>query len=482
MSDDRALPISIEAEQAVLGAIMMNNAAFESVSGILSAEHFSEEIHAGIYTAMSDMISEGRVASPINLIPSFEGVQLSPEVSARQYIANLAGGAVSVVNAIDYARTIVDLSNRRTLITTARDLIEAAFVSPIHIRAAQLATAAIENLDAVIVEEATGSPRVTIAQAADDVIARVQAAAQGDPADILATGLHDLDQRMNGGIEPGELVLLAGRPSMGKSAVALSIALNVASREVDQGGVAFFSLEMQAAPLASRAISALCYFANAPIEYRDMRGGTALSSERIGRMVDAQRLLRSMPIVIEQQAALTLSQISQRARRIQGRMLTNGVRLRLIVVDHLGLIGTHKRDNSREREVSDISKGLKSLAKDLGVAVLALAQLNRKIDERKLSDRRPMLSDLRESGSLEQDADTVIGLFRESYYLQASQDRDDVERFYNVKNNLEALLLKSRQGPTGIAQLFCAIGSNAVHDITRPTTMQQMDFVGEEFS
>lgn len=457
----RPLPVSVEAEQAVLGAILMNNDAFELVSGIVHPDDFSEEIHSAFFRAITDMMSAGRVVTPINLIPSFQGVSLG-EISAKDYIIRLATEAVSVVNAPDYARTIADLANRRRLIGTGNDLVEAAYVSPIHVRPAELAASAIENLDAVIIESAKTPPRISIGRAAQIVVDRMEAASRGEKADMVSTGLRELDRKLNGGIEPGELVLLAGRPGMGKSALAVSLSLNVSQRDE---GVCFYSLEMTAAPLASRALSALCYDKHSPIEYRDMRGGKALSDEKLERLALAQRELAALPFIVEEQGGLTLSQISQRTRRLQGRMKADGRELRLVVIDHLGLVSAQTRyRDSREREVAEISKGMKVLAKELGVAVIALAQLNRQVETRKLEDRRPMLSDLRESGSLEQDADTVIGLFRESYYLESSKSETDVARFYTVQNDIEALLLKSRQGPTGVARLFCAIGSNMVSD------------------
>jgi replicative DNA helicase len=465
LTEDSPLPASIETEQAVLGAVLMNNDAFDGVSQILRAEHFSEELHAMFWEAICELMAAGRMATPVNLAPSFRGLSIPADggpVPASVYIANLASQAVTVVGALDYARTIVDLSHRRALISTARDLIEAATSSPISVRPSELATSAIENLDAVIVESAVRSARIHIGSAAARVIERLEAAARGEKTPIVSTGIGDLDRKLGGGFEPGELILLAGRPGMGKSAIALSVAMNVARAG---GGVGFFSLEMTEDPLAMRALSTLCFHETHRIEYRTMRGGEVLNDAKLERLVDAQRLLERLPIIIEPQAGVTLAQIVQRARRMAGRMLVEGHELKLLIVDHLGLIrSTSKKNDSREREVALISMGLKQAAKDLGVPVLALAQLSRQVEGRKISDKRPGLSDLRESGSLEQDADTVIGLFRESYYLAQQNDEESAQRCQEVENDLEAILLKTRMGPNGMARLFCAIGSNYVCD------------------
>lgn len=466
---ERPLPASVEAEQALLGAVLVNNLAFDGASKVISADDFSEEVHRRTWTAIEGLIADGRAATLINLKASLGDLPLGEGVTIGQYLARLAAGATTIINAVDYAKTIRSMAERRKIIAFASDTLEMAYSAPIEMRPSQIAASAIDMLDGVVARGSTGAPRITIGQATEDTIAKAYATLQGDVKPSLRTGLIGIDRRLNG-LEGGDLIILAGRPGMGKSALAVQIALNIALRKdpdgVGRDGVAFISLEMTSGQIAQRAISNRCQDRGVKVEYRDIREALGLKDYQLEAMEDARRALSRAPLIIEQEGGLSLAQISARARRIKGMFEAKGKSLKLLIVDHMGIIKPGARNPNREREVAEISAGMKTLAKDLEIPVLALCQLSRRVEERKIEERRPLLSDLRESGSIEQDADVVLFAFREAYYLNESRSltAEQQARIYQVENDLEVIAGKVRQGATGVAKFWCDMATNTIRD------------------
>lgn len=458
----RQPPHNLSAEQAVLGAILMNNDVIESMSSFLREDHFHFREHQEIFGAAIEIFNEGKAATPVSLRMYLSTDQFPEQMTAQQYLARLAVESVPASLAMDYARLLVDLAHRRQIASSCSIAADLAYTAPPTFKPAQMASSVIDELDSIIVKSAAAIPRMSLGQAAERAIKAAQDTAAGKPHPGISTGLRTLDRRLGGGLMPGELVIIAGRPGAGKTALMISAGINVSKRGE---GVLAVSLEMGAEELGQRAVSSLCYRPNDPIEYQQIRRAKELTDRQFERMVDAQRDLADVPFVIEWRGGLMLSQIGTIARRVAAQLKAKGTELRLLVVDHLGLIkASTKYNSSREREVAEISMGLKVLAKELGIPVVALAQLSRAVEARQ--DKRPMLSDLRESGSIEQDADVVIGLYRAAYYLKGKDNLTDEERLYLLdhENEMEAIILKNRAGPTSTVPLACFIGSNVISD------------------
>lgn len=457
----RKPPQNVEAEQALLGAILVDNAGFDRVSTFLEPDHFHVPVHGRIFEAARSLIARGRVADPITLKIYFEAENALEDVGGAQYLARLAASAVSLVHTEDYGRLIRDLSTRRGLVRIGEEVVESAYDA----RVEEPASALVEQAEARLYELAETGRGEGGFRALSDVMTEAVAIAEsaykrdGRLAGI-ATGLTDLDDAV-GGLAPSDLVILAGRPSMGKTALAASIALRAASRHrtepgadrepraVDGAVVGFFSLEMSGEQLATRILAA-----RAGLRADEIRRGQ-LSDEQFARLVDAARALAEAPLYIDDTPALTVPALRARARRLKR---AHG--LSLVVVDYLQLMSPSRGHDSRVLEIGEITQGLKAIAKDLDLPVLALSQLSRAVEQRE--DKRPMLSDLRESGTIEQDSDIVMFIFRESYYLERSEpqprgdeaaDRFDarharwVERCEEQHGCAEVIVAKHRHGP-----------------------------------
>jgi replicative DNA helicase len=454
----RAPPHNLEAEQALLGAILVNNEACDRVSSFLRAGHFYDSLHGRIYDAASKLILGGKRATPITLKTYFQTEEPAGELTVPQYLGRLAANATTIINAEDYGRTIYDLAIRRQLIEIGESLVNTAYDSPIDAPPA----VQIEDTEQQLYELAEtgkyGSGFEPFTTALTDAIDMAANAYRRDGGlSGLATGFSDLDQKM-GGLQPSDLIIVAGRPSMGKTALATNIAYHVArtyrqdvQSEVPLDGavVGFFSLEMSAEQLATRIISEQSYI---PSE-RIRRG--RIESEEFDRIVEASQELQNLPLYIDQTGGITVAQLAARARRLK-RQRDVG----LIVVDYLQLLSGSSRRASegRVQEVSEITTGLKALAKELHVPVLALSQLSRQVENRE--DKRPQLADLRESGSIEQDADVVLFVFREEYYVERRQPRENTEDHIKwqqemdmVTGKAEVIIGKQRHGPTGTVRL-----------------------------
>ena len=454
----RAPPHNFEAEQALLGAILVNNEACDRVSSFLKSEHFYDALHGRIYDHAAKLIWAGKRATPITLKTFFQGDEPVGELTVPQYLGRLAANATTIINAEDYGRTVYDLAIRRNLIQIGEGMVNVAYDAPIDAPPA----VQIEDTEQKLYELAEtgkyGSGFEPFTTALTDAIDMAANAYRRDGGlSGLATGFNDLDQKM-GGLQPSDLIIVAGRPSMGKTALATNIAYHVAQSyrrdpdseaALDGAVVGFFSLEMSAEQLATRIISEQSYI---PSE-RIRRG--RIESEEFDRIVEVSQDLQNLPLYIDQTGGITVAQLAARARRLK-RQRDVG----LIVVDYLQLLsGSSRRAaEGRVQEVSEITTGLKALAKELHVPVLALSQLSRQVEQRE--DKRPQLADLRESGSIEQDADVVLFVFREEYYVERRQPRENTEEHKQwqqemelVTGKAEVIIGKQRHGPTGTVRL-----------------------------
>ena len=422
----RSPPSNDEAEQALLGAILANNAAYEKVSDFLRPEHFADAIHGRIYEACGKLIERGQIANAIQLKNLFEQETALADVGGAQYLAKLQGSYVTIINAADYGQTIHDLYLRRQLIALGEDVVNEAFEQDLDTPAARQIEVAEEQLYNLAEAGQTERGLTLFKHAVIESLHMTEAALQRDGSLAgVSTGLTDLD-RLLGGLHSSDLIILAGRPSMGKTALATNIAFYAANNpreERDAEGnpvripevVAFFSLEMSAEQLASRILSE-----RARLPSDKMRKGE-ISDEEYDRLFEASRTLHETPLFVDDTPAVSISQMRTRARRLKRQ---HG--LSMIVVDYLQLMQpSSKRSDNRVQEVSEITRGLKAIAKDLNVPVLALSQLSRQVEQRE--DKRPQLSDLRESGSIEQDADVVMFVYRDQYYAERAEptQRDD---------------------------------------------------------
>ena len=461
----RSLPHNDEAEQALLGALLVNNEKIHIVSGFLLAEHFYQPIHGRIYEAVLKLVERGQMANPVTLKHFFENDDALTDIGGAQYLARLAGSTVTIINAEDYARTVHDLALRRSLISLGEEVVNDAFDYKIDVPATdQIETAEQRLFNLAEAGQAEGGFR-PLSDSLTGAITMMEGAYKGDSGvSGISTGLSALDDLL-GGLHPSDLLILAGRPSMGKTALATNIAFQAAlnyrvepdengeDKRVDGAVVGFFSLEMSAEQLASRLLSE-----ETGISSHRLRRGD-ISKDDFHKVVEASRRLAKAPFFIDDTPALSVAALRTRARR-----LLRTQKLSLIVVDYLQLVrpsGTTKNDN-RVQEIGEITQGLKALAKDLNVPVLALSQLSRAVEQRE--DKRPQLSDLRESGSIEQDSDVVMFIFREEYYLERSEpirradeaDERFIERYERWKNRLqevagiaELFIAKQRHGPIG---------------------------------
>ncbi len=458
----RAAPHNIEAEQALLGAILVNNEACDRVSSFLEPRHFFDPLHGRVYEAASKLIMAGKRATPITLKTFFEREEpIASDLTVPQYLGRLAANATTVINAEHYGRTIYDLAVRRSLIVIGEDMVNTAYDAPIDVAPSDQIEDAEQRLYELAETGKYGSGFEPFAAALTDAIDMAANAYKRDGGlSGLASGFRDLDSRM-GGLQPSDLVILAGRPSMGKTALATNIAYHVAraykseqtpdgsDKVVDGAVVGFFSLEMSSEQLATRIISE-----QAGIPSERIRRGR-IERHEFDRLVEVSQELQTLPLFIDQTGGISVAQLAARARRLKRQR-----GLGLIVVDYLQLLtGSSRRaSEGRVQEVTEITTGLKALAKELNVPILALSQLSRQVEQR--DDKRPQLSDLRESGSIEQDADVVMFVFREEYYVERRQPREGSpehltwqDEMASVEGLAEVIIGKQRHGPTGTVRL-----------------------------
>ena len=456
----RVAPQNLEAEQALLGAILINNDAFYRVSDFLEPEHFAEVLHQQIYDVASKLIRAGKSASPITLKTFLPGDLDIGGLSVSQYLARLAAEATTVINAADYGRTIADLALRRNLIGIGEDMVNSAYDSPVDFAPREQIEDAESRLYQLAENGKFGAGFQMFSQALTTAVDMAAAAFSRDgKLSGISTGLKDLDSKM-GGLQHSDLIIVAGRPGMGKTSLATNIAYNVAAafqpetqadgtiKAINGGRVGFFSLEMSAEQLATRIIAERTEIPSSTIR----RGN--ISEGDFEKIRDCAMELQNLPFFVDETGGLNISQLAARARRLKRQR-----GLDLLVIDYIQLLaGTGRRSDNRVQEVTEITTGLKALAKELNVPIIALSQLSRQVESR--DDKRPQLSDLRESGSIEQDADVVIFVFREEYYLANKEPRPGTEEHLKwqtemelVTGKAEIIIGKQRHGPTGTVQV-----------------------------
>jgi replicative DNA helicase len=465
----RLPPSNLQAEQALLGALLANNKAYERVGEFLLAEHFADPIHGRIFTAIARRCDAGQLADAVTLKAEFEHSGVLDEVGGTAYLAQLLSAMVGIINAGEYGRAIHDAWLRRQLIDIGETVVNNAFGAEAELDGAGQVEAAEQSLFDLAVRGGGEQTVIHFERALSQAIEGAERAFhRSGGVSGLSTGLRELDKK-TGGLHPSDLVILAGRPGMGKTAIATKIAFGAAqallrdARHTDpnamaKASVVIFSLEMSAEQLATRLLAE-----EARISGDRIRRGD-IGQKDFDRFVQVSRELQGIPLHIDDTAALTLSALRTRCRRLKR---TAG--LALVVVDYLQLMrpAAGTRPENRVLEISQITQGLKAIAKDLAVPVLALSQLSRAVESRE--DKRPQLSDLRESGSIEQDADVVMFVYRDEYYLQQRAPKqmgfDNEEKFHaavekwqrdmeQVHNRAELLIEKQRHGPTGKIDLF----------------------------
>lgn len=449
----REMPHNQEAEQALLGALLVNNNAIEKVTEFLRPEHFFVPVHGRIFEAINTFFERGLNATPVTLKGYFEKDDDLKDVGGPAYLAEIASYVVSVVNVEDYGRTIFEHHLRRQLIALGEDLVGGAYEHDLDSPASKQ----IEQAESKLYELAQfGEFKGGFTKLEQSVLAAIQTAKKaresGGGVTGVTTGLADLDKQL-GGLHKSDLIILAGRPSMGKSVLGMNLAYNAALRHYETGGkegavAAVFSLEMSAEQLATRLLADVVQISGDKI-----RKGQ-INQQDFRKFAEASNLLASVPLYIDDTPALTIAHIRARARRLKRQ---HG--LGLIVIDYLQLLGgsSSRSQDNRVQEISEISRGLKTLAKELDVPVVALSQLSRAVEQRE--NKRPQLSDLRESGSIEQDADVVMCLYRDEYYLAREitadmpEDHKKRQMLERTKNTAECIINKQRHGPIGTVYL-----------------------------
>ncbi len=465
----RMPPSNLAAEQALLGALLSNNRAYDRVSEFLQAAHFADSVHARIYQSISRRIEASQIADPVTLRAEFEHSGLLEEVGGTAYLAQLLGAMVGIINARDYGQAIYDSWIRRQLIDIGETVVNQAFTPEPDLDGTKQIELAEQSLFDLATHGTSDTKMMSFSTALAHAITNAEKAFQQQGGvSGLSTGLRDLDKK-TGGLHPSDLLILAGRPGMGKTALATKIAFGAAESMMEnarladpdavaRNSVVIFSLEMSAEQLANRLLSE-----ESRVSSDRIRRGE-IGERDFAKFVSVSKKLQHLPLFIDDTPAITLSALRTRCRRLQR---TKG--LGLIVIDYLQLMrpSAGTKSESRVLEISMITQGLKALAKELKVPVLALSQLSRAVESRE--DKRPQLSDLRESGSIEQDADAVMFVYRDEYYLQQRAPKqmafDNEEKFQNalekwqrdmelVHNKAELLLEKQRHGPTGKIDLF----------------------------
>ena len=447
----REAPMNIGAEQALLGAIISNNLALEKVENFLEPEHFSSKINGLIFKTLKKLISNDQIAD-LNTLKVF--LENDPDFISNggiSYLLKISENSISIINSKQYGELIFDLFIRRKLIDVGTDLINDSYDD-------------YEDQNSNIIIEKTESDLYNLTNDGesqkgpkqfDDILSLTidyaeKAYKKSDEVVGLKTGLNDFDKKI-GGLHKSDLIIIAGRPSMGKTAFATNIASNICNKKINnkKTNVLFFSLEMSSEQLATRVLSEI-----SQISSEGIRTGN-LSKTDFEKIIKASEKLKELSLFIDDSPALTISSIRTRSRRLKRK---HG--LDLIIIDYLQLISGESKNlnDNRVKEISDITRGLKAIAKELNIPVVALSQLSRKVEERE--EKRPQLADLRESGSIEQDADLVVFLYREEYYLARTEPPEGTEKHVmwtskmeKVHNIAEAIVAKHRHGPISRVKL-----------------------------
>ena len=441
----KELPNNIEAEQAVIGSILVSNDIFDEISTIISSINFYDPMHQKIFEAIESLIYKGMLANPITLKNYFEDEK--DDLNVPEYLVKITKFSTSVRQAVEYSKIIYDMFVRRELIKISEQTIDSAKLNDLDTNGQTI----IENSERLLFDLAEkgsfNSSLVKFDEAMKQTIEMASAAYKNEEGIVgVPTGLRDLDDKL-GGLHQSDLIIIAGRPSMGKTSLATNIAFNAAQKLQDSGkksSIAFFSLEMSSEQLSTRIISE-----QARISSNDIRRGR-ISDDQFDKFLETSKNISELPLYIDETPAISIAALSNRARRIK-RLFG----LDMIVVDYIQLMrGTTFNKDGRVQEISQITQGLKAIAKELALPVVALSQLSRQVEQR--DDHKPQLADLRESGSIEQDADVVMFVYREGYYLQRKEPREaTVEhaewqaKMNEVAHLAEIIIGKQRHGPIG---------------------------------
>jgi len=438
------LPNNIEAEQSVIGSILLSNEIFDEISILVNNKNFYDPMHQKIFTAIEKLIYAGMLANPITLKNHFENEK--DELNVPEYLVKITKFSASRRQAIEYSKLIYDLYVKRELIKISENVIDTAKLNDLNNDGQKI----IENYEKLLFDLAEkgsfSSSLVKFDEAMRQTIEMAQNAYKNDEGIVgVPTGLTDIDDRL-GGLHKSDLVIIAGRPSMGKTALATNIAFNAAKKIQEDGkktSIAFFSLEMSSEQLSTRILAE-----QSRIKSNDIRRGK-ISEDQFDKFIETSKNISELPLYIDETPAISIAALSNRARRIK-RLYG----LDMVVIDYIQLMSASNYRDGRVQEISEITQGLKALAKELSVPVLALSQLSRAVEQRDL--KKPQLSDLRESGSIEQDADVVMFVYREAYYLEKQEPRPaTVEhaewqaKMNEVSNLAEIIIGKQRHGPTG---------------------------------
>ncbi|WP_367715216.1 replicative DNA helicase [Nitratireductor sp. GISD-1A_MAKvit] len=457
----REAPNNIEAEQALLGAILVNNDALYRVSDFLKPVHFYEPLHRKIFEVAGELIRMGKTANPVTIKTFLPAEEKVGELTVAQYLARLAAEAVTIINAADYGRAIYDLAIRRALITVGEDMVNIAYDAPVDMAPNKQIEDAERRLFELAETGRYDGGFESFGDATKIAVDMANAAFMRDGhLSGISTGLRDLDGRM-GGLQPSDLIILAGRPAMGKTSLVTNIAFNIAAAyepaqqadgsfaAANGGVVGFFSLEMSSEQLATRIISE-----QTEIPSSKIRRGEITESD-FEKLVACAQTMQKIPLFIDQTGGISIAQLAARARRLKRQR-----GLDVIIIDYVQLMqgSSAKSAQNRVQEITEITTGLKALAKELSVPIIALSQLSRQVEAR--DDKRPQLADLRESGSIEQDADVVLFVYRDEYYLKNKEPKPGTEEYMQweaemneVRGKAEVIIAKQRHGPTGTVQL-----------------------------
>ena len=444
----KELPNNIEAEQSVIGSILTQNEIFDEITGIISDKNFFDPLHQKIFSSIQNLIYKGLLANPITLKNYFENE--NDDLNVPEYLIKITKFSTSSRQAIEYSKIIYDMFVRRELIKISENIIDTAKLNDININGKSI----IENSERILYDLAEkgsfNSNIIKFDEAVRQTIDMASSAYKNEEGIVgVPTGLRDLDDRL-GGLHKSDLIIIAGRPAMGKTALATNIAFNAATniqKTKRKSCIAFFSLEMSSEQLSTRILAE-----QSRIKSNDIRRGK-ISEEQFEQFLETSKNVSELPLYIDETPAITIATLSNRARRIK-RLYG----LDMVVVDYIQLMRASNFKEGRVQEISEITQGLKALAKELAVPVLALSQLSRAVETR--DDKKPLLSDLRESGSIEQDADVVMFVYRESYYLKNKEPRPaTVEhaewqaKMNEISHLAELIIGKQRHGPTGMITL-----------------------------
>ena len=445
----KELPNNIEAEQAVIGSILVTNEIFDEINTIISSTNFYDPMHQKIFNAIESLIYKGMLANPITLKNYFETEK--DELNVPEYLVKVTKFSTSTRQAKEYSKIIYDMFVRRELIKISEETIDTAKINDLNINGQNIIEKSERLLFDLAEKGSFSSSLIKFDEAMKQTIEMASAAYKNEEGIVgVPTGLRDLDDRL-GGLHQSDLIIIAGRPSMGKTALATNIAFNAAQKMQDKGrksSIAFFSLEMSSEQLSTRILAE-----QSRIKSNDIRRGK-ISDEQFDKFIETSKNISELPLYIDETPAISIAAMSNRARRIK-RLFG----LDMLVVDYIQLMrGTFNNKDGRVQEISEITQGLKAIAKELSVPVVALSQLSRAVEQR--DQKKPQLSDLRESGSIEQDADVVMFVYREAYYLERLEPRPATvghaewqAKMNEVSNLAEIIIGKQRHGPTGNVML-----------------------------